>query len=342
MPHNPLSIFHEILFLGFRPWYNRALPDAKFKELVREVSSEVYNHQPKYKVTFSNPLNAKRKYYSLIVGNAAIQFLNYLKKEVDDALNDKERVYLVMRQGINPLSQKLRELNNIIEERQLQWSEIKGTAHLSKEDAAKADEAFIMQLVKYNLLFLYLEIQDTFTQFLNDDALTKEELHQKFFTEAELQPKLIADATPINLPTPASQIKANPDEIIFERKAFDFRDSLKGVLSYDNVVKNKQRFAAFEEELFLHNIIDKDYNFIDDHGNKQLLAAAIITITQKKYFAERNFVKLKPMQPVEIRKFIDHRYNASIDKQFRNWNNNLDALANFLDNHYWITHLPLG
>ena len=340
MPNNPLSVFHDLLFLGLRPWNNRSLPEAKFKELVREVNNEVYNHQPKYKVAFSNPLNAKRKYYSLIIANGAIHFLNHLKNEVDAALNDNERLYLVAQQAIKPLAQKLKEANNIIEERQLHWSEIKGTAHLSISDAAQADEAYIIQLVKYNLLFMYLEIQNSFPQFLNDDALSADELHQKFFTEQELQSDIIINADQINLPTPASQVKADPHAITFERKAFDFNDPPKGVLPYTKVVRNEQRFAAFEEELFLHNLIDKDYNFIDDHGNKQLLAAAIQAIIAKNYFLERNFVKLRAMQPVDIRKFIDHRYTTSIDKQFRNWSNDTNALAQFLDNHFWITNLP--
>ena len=342
MPDNPLSVFHDLLFLGLRPWNNRSLPEAKYKELVREVTNEVYNHQPKYKVAFSNPLNARRKYYSLIITNGAIHFVNYLKNEVDAAFNDNERLYLVAQQAIKPLAQKLKETNNIIEERNLHWSEIKGTAQLSNADAAQADEAYIIQLVKYNLLFMYLEIQNSFPQFLNDDILSADELHQKFFTEQELQPGIITDAELINLPTPASQVRADPNVITFERKAFDFREPKKGVMSYDQIIRNSQRFSNFEEELFSYNIIDKDYNFNDNQGNIQLLAAAIQVAIKKKYFSVKNFIKGGDLKPREITKFIEHRYNQNMDKQFRIWNNNPDALAKFLDNHFWITNLPVG
>lgn len=342
MADNPLSVFHEILFLGLRPWNNRTLPEAKFKELVREVTNEVYNHQPKYKVAFNNPLNAKRKYYSLIIANGAIHFLNYLKNEVDAAFNDNERLYLVAQQAIKPLAQKLKETNSIIEERKLHWSEIKGTAQLSNTDAAQADEAYIIQLVKYNLLFMYLEIQNSFPQFLNDDALSKDELHQKYFTEQELQSGIITDADQIHLPTPASQVKADPNAITFERKAFDFRETKKGVMTYEQIIRKGQLFSSFEEELFSHNIIDEDYNFIDNQGNIQLLAAAVQEAIKKKYFSPKNFIKGGDLKPREITKFIEHRYNQIMDKQFRLWNNNPNGLAKFLDNHFWITNLPIA
>lgn len=339
---NSLSIFHEIFFLGLRPWMNRDWREDKYKELFQAETQEVFNHQPLYKIVFNKPLNAKRKYYYLLATNGTIHFLNDIKTNIDDALNDNEKKYIIIQQALKPLSQKLKEINTLIEERNYQWDAIKGTAQTTKSDSNVADEAYIFQLIKYHLLSLYLEIQNVYLQFLKDDAYTDEELHQKFFTEAIFQTGIITNADNIHLPTPASQVKADPNAKTFERKAFDFRDPKKGILSYDKIIRNEQRFSAFEEELFTHNIIDANFNFIDAHGNKQLLAAAIHTAISKKYFSERNFEKKTPLKQVDIRKFIDHRYNASIDKQFRTWGNDANALAQFLDNHFWITNLPVG
>jgi hypothetical protein len=342
MPNNPLSVFHEILFLGLRPWNNRSLPEAKFKELVREVNNEVYNHQPKYKVAFSNPLNAKRKYYSLIIANGAIHFLNHIKKEMDAALNDKERIYLVMHQSLKPLAQKLKEANNIIEERQLHWSEIKGTAHLSSSDAAQADEAYIIQLVKYNLLFIYLEIQNSFPQFLNDDALSADELHQKFFTEQELQSDIITNADQINLPTPASQIVDEPLQKELEPRAYDIRGEKKGILPYQYIIKNQRYFTAFESKLFAEEFIDDQYNFIKKGNTIEALAAIFVELYHKNYFNKFYFHNGKKItKNVDIRKFLDNRYNVNTDQQFRKLLNNPKLHKEYIQIRPWIKNLPV-
>lgn len=342
MPNNPLSVFHEILFLGLRPWNNRSLPEAKYKELIGELANEVYNHQPKYKVAFSNPLNAKRKYYSLLIANAAIHYLNFFKKEMDDAFNDKERVYLVAQQAIKPLAQKLKETNSIIEEKQLHWSNIKGTAQVSSIDAAQADEAYIIQLVKYNLFFLYLEIQDSFTQFLKEDALSKDELHQKFFTEQELQPDIITDADQVNLPTPASQIVDEPIHKILEPRAYDIRGEIKGILPYQYIIKNQQYFTAFESKLFDEEFIDDQYNFIKEGNTIDAIAAIFVELYHKNYFNKLYFHNgKKETKNVDIRKFLDNRYNVNTNQQFRKWLNNPKEHKEFIQIRPWIENLPV-
>ena len=51
---------------------------------------------------------------------------------------------------------------------------------------------------------------------------------------------------------------------------------------------------------------------------------------------------MKAIKDVDIRKFLDHRYQTNLDKQFRNYRQNAEALAEYIDSQYWLTSLPLG
>src|SRR5690606_33960864 len=107
-----------------------------------------------------------------------------------------------------------------------------------------------------------------------------------------------------------------------------------------SIIKDSGRFSRFEEELFSHELIDENYNFKNQHGQIQELAAIFQTLIKKGYFNKRQFPKNKEIKPVDIRKFLDHRYNSNTDKQFRTWANKPDELADFVGSKYWIDKLP--
>lgn len=174
---------------------------------------------------------------------------------------------------------------------------------------------------------------------MKEEAISEEELHQQYFSEQAPSKSLIIEAVKLNLPLPASQVTAKPQTVQSEAKAFDFRPEKKGIISYDAIIKDSGRFSRFEE-LFLHELIDENYTFKNQHGQIQELAAIFQTHIKKGYFNKRQFPKNKEIKPVDIRKFLDHRYNSNTDNQFRTWANKPDELADFVGSKYWIDKLP--
>jgi hypothetical protein len=138
-----------------------------------------------------------------------------------------------------------------------------------------------------------------------------------------------------------NRIDSEIQDALFCSLNFDFRNEKKGVFSYKQMIKNSSRFAQLEEELFNNGYIAKNYQFSDNHGQKQYLAAYYHQLIRKGYFNNRIFPENISNTNLYIRKFLDHRYNTNVDKQFRNWDNNQNALVDFIEKDYWLDHILL-
>lgn len=337
---NDFPLYHDILFLRLKPSANRELSDIKFKELLLSLPKEHFSFQPAYEVDFPKPLNAMRKYYFALIENEAIRYLNTINNIFSIPDSDAEKKFWIHNTLTKKLAQKLKETSKIITDNKFYFDLLQPLAKQKISDARTLDEAYILQYLKHTLIRLYIEIQETHEAYLSEDAITEEELHETFFTEPEPYKSLLVEAVKINLPKPASQFVAKADEPPFNANKSDFRGTKKGVLAYDAIIKDARRFSLFEEELYVNGYIDKDYNFKPDYGNKDDLAAISHILIKKGYFNKRIFPKNVELKPVEVRKFIDFRYNASVDKQFRNLNDKPDLIAAFIDSHYWVEKLP--
>jgi hypothetical protein len=334
-----LELYHKILLLELRPWTNREVTEAKFKEMLQKVKPQHFVFQPIYEVDFPKPLTAKRKYYHAIIENEAIRYLNNFHQIIEGCLNDKERKYWVHTTLTKVFVPKLKEVSKIIDDNTYTL-ELVSSGAKSKADKNTLEEAYIIQHVKYQLIRLYMEIQETYKAFLKDDEMPEEELHQVYFTEEAPSKSLLIEAEKIKLAKPASKVEVKESTDSIRILKSDFRDPSKGVLDYNTIIKNSSRFASFEEQLFLHGYIDKDYNFYNKHGQIQELAAIYHVMINKGYFSPKDFNKNKMLKPLDYRKFLDHRYNAKTDKQFRTLGNEPEKVAEFLEANYWLENLP--
>lgn len=70
------------------------------------------------------------------------------------------------------------------------------------------------------------------------------------------------------------------------------------------------------------------------------MALVYAAMVYKKYFKKRDFNKLKDITPLEIKKFLNHRYNTNIDREFRNVVNDKNLIAQFISDNFWIAQLP--
>lgn len=294
-----LETINRILFKDLRPWLLNKEPQVKFKMLLSELESVKQRFQPAYEVDWLKPVSARQEYFKLLIENDVIAFLNHFYGEMSNTTNEKERAYL-----INKQIKQIKSLNLDL-------------AYLLNSVPSSKDSEFVLQFLKHELVRLYLEVM---TEEKNPNQIIEpEDLYQAFFFENAPNPALILDAPPIEIDKPLIQIQSQKQEDSFVPVLDDVRPEIKGIHSYDKIIKNPKRFAEFELSLYQQGFIDEEYNFTHTHGLKNELAAIYHELIEKDYFLPRDFEKLKELKPRDIRKFLDYRYNVNLDKQFRSY-----------------------
>ena len=193
MSHN-LELFNDILFLNHRPWKFGNQSDLKFKQLLLEVKKEYYTHQPNYEVDFIKPLSGIRKYYHAIIEYEAIAYLNDLHSEINAALSDNEKSYLVHVALTKLISQKLKETAQVIQERDFTLEQFDIKPQNKKVNTNIADESYVLHLLKHHLVRLVMEIQDSYQEYLKEDVLTADEIYYTYFNEAAPEIAYIIEA----------------------------------------------------------------------------------------------------------------------------------------------------
>ncbi len=336
---NTLELYNDILFLNHRPWRIGWQSDLKFKQLLLEVKKEYYSHQPNYEVDFLKPLSNIRRYYNAAIEYEAIKYLNDLHSEISVALSDNEKSYLVHFALNKLISQKIKETAQVINERKYTQEQFDPKQKSKITETSIADESYILHLLKHHLVRLMMEVQDSYPDYLKEEALTPDEIYYKYFNEAAPERPYIIEAEnyPNTNQSPQPQQKETKPALNAIRD--DIWEQGKNIYSYNQLVKNPSRFAQVEESLFDKGLIDSNYHFTDKHGKKKYLAAFYQQLIRKGYFHKRMFPGNIEVKNRDITKFLDHRYRTNIDKQFRLWDNDQEELLKFIEKDYWLDHI---
>ncbi len=335
---NELTLFHKILFQELRPWVKSTEQEIVFRETLKDISSESYQFQPIYEVGFIKPLLPFRKYYHRLIESESIRYLNFVIKSVNEADNYNEKKYWVNTTLNTKIKDKLNATAQIIIQKDYDIDLLTPSKDKKITSSTNEDETYVMHFLKSNLVWLYLEIQEHFKDYLKEDYISEEELYEIYFREPAPSPSFIFPSTVQTL-SQAKQIVEKPKEE-FKVIRGDIKLYSKGVLSYSDIIKNPSRFADFEEKLYKNGLLTINYKYLESHGTRQLMAAIYHQLIRKGYFNERKFNPNRPIAPIDIRKFLDNRYECNLDTQFRSWNNKLTDLLQIIEKHYWIDSLP--
>lgn len=339
MSHN-LELYNDILFLNRRPWTFGKQSDIKFKQLLLEVKKEYYTHQPNYEVDFIKPLSNIRKYYHAIIEYEATSYLNHLHSEVSGAMNDNEKSYLVHYALTKLISQLLKEVNLIIQERGYTSEQFDLKQKSEPTSSTIADESYILHLLKHHLVRLIIEIQHSYQEYLKEDTLTPDEIYYKYCNEAAPEKAYIVEAENYPNTNQTAQPQQKENKTPFKAIRDDIREKGKNILLYNQLILKPSRFAQVEEELNDKELIDSNYKFTDKYGMKKYLAAYYHQLIRKGYFRKLIIPGSTEVKNRDITKFLDHRYCTNVDKQFRNWDNNQKELLEFIENNYWLDRIP--
>ena len=259
---NQTKILDDILNQGLRPWLEKNSLDDKFAPKLRSLKDTSTDYPFRYEINFLRPFDNKTKYYSKLILNtvkADVERLynliieddteNLIRYWLDDTLNKR-------------LKTRLKDIGKLIKEKDFQLVYIDPKkASIELGQAHKAN-TYIIQLLKLAYMQLYLEIQDAFSNWIDDKLVIED-----FYTQLLLEPvpneqflteiqtiEIEATEKPVRKQTPPpavnsfhsftyKQINTNPE------KVSDLCSSLKfnNLISQDTTVPNFKRVFTNSE-----------------------------------------------------------------------------------------------
>lgn len=175
---------------------------------------------------------------------------------------------------------------------------------------------------------------------MKEDYISEEELYEIYFREPAPSPSFLFPSTVQSISQTKQIVLLEKPKIVPKVVIGDLSPAPKGILSYEDIIKDSTRFAEFEGKLHDKDLIAVDYKFKNKYGQKQLLAAIYHQLIRKSYFYERQFLPKRKITDLDIRKFLDNRYSCDLDKQFRNWANSKTELVELIGSHNWLDNLP--
>lgn len=335
-----LALFDEIIYKSLAPWLDINNPDEKFTALITEIESVKPEFQPLYEINFHRPFNDKTRYYQKLIVNASNAYCNKIYRLIKENDNPKLHKYWKNNLLDKKLPTRLKDIAKIIQEKNY-WLDYINPRRISFEiDTNHKSETYIIQLLKIAIIRIYLEIQSFFPFISEEDKLIEEDFYTCYLNEHIHEIMFLKEAPKtIDLKTEEVKPQGNIPPI-FNPALDDIRVVKAGVPLYHYIIKNPQRFASFEEKLFGNDYINMDYSMKDTHGLKNEMAIIYHLLIDKGYFKKFNDLEKKPFKTRDFIKFLDYRYNANLDKQFRTYEKKTQERAIFVEKHYWLFTLP--
>jgi hypothetical protein len=324
------DIINDLIYV--KPVSKDERTDLQFNENIKKIQKQYPIATPIYEIEFKKPLTPIRKYYSELLKSFITKKLNEI---ITNSKSDKleEEYQYLYKSNENEIKQYFHFIREHISNNQLSEDLFK----TSSKDK-KSDEAYVIHFMKYNCIMLYMELQDRFKGKAEFEEMDLEEIQETYLYEES--PKEIV-IKPYDGITIQYTEKVKQDAKAFRPIKGDLAHRIfnEKIIAFDELIAKKDQFSILESKLNENNIIDENYNFIPNKGNKQLLAAFILQIKNKGYFNEFVFPGRKPIKDSKITDFFAHRYsnNSDADKEYRNFKGK-QALKfkQLVDNTYWL------
>ncbi len=310
-----LHTYHSILFLELRPYRHRERLQDYFKKLLAGFGHTHYQYQPLWEVKFLPPYSPKLSYYQRLISNEAAAFFNQLNRMMQQATDEEQKTYHVYTAMNKVVGEKLKQTASEVNRLDYSLSNVLPGSDCRLKNPVHAEESFIFQLLKLHLIALYLNIQDTFGDFVQEDKYDEEGMYFVFFGEEKPELSFLQKAEAIVIPIiPA--IRNVKRQFVPVHDDHQSRMLTKMDYSY---VRNAERFAEIETRLYEYEIIDEDYHFIKNkkQRNHTLLAAVYQELIDKNYFRRNILKSTDKIKDNDIRQYLDARYATDTSQQFR-------------------------
>ena len=313
------------------------------EDLFASLLSKTKKKEPQfphlYEIEFIRHFNNKTNYYSRYIHNATNSYLDNFK-EIMDTAEILEQKYLINDCLKKMLPTLLEDTGKQIQLNKYDLEYINPHKANFQLDIEYKNKTYIIHYLKLSFIKIYLEIQEQFKDLLPDESLLEEDLYLQYLKEPVPQKSFLKETQIIEVSNTLGVSPQGNKKPEFNAIKDDNRPPKKGVLSYFDLIRNQIRFATFEEKLFANDYIDHKFEYCGKHGYLKQLAIIAHHIIEKNYFHKFNNTTKKVIVDKEITKFLEYRYNANIDKQFRELASKPTERANFTDKHSWIINLP--
>lgn len=159
---------------------------------MQTASKENYAQQPLYELSFGKALTPKRKYFFALIDNEARRYINAIHGLMKDASNENEKKYWIHNTLTKKLKDKFTETEKAITANQFFFSVIDDRQQTPKQK----DNAYVIQLLKFELIRIYIEIQNGFSAYLKEDPLTETDILTTYFQSEEAPAKSFIISAP--------------------------------------------------------------------------------------------------------------------------------------------------
>ena len=338
-----LATLKEILFDKHRPWLQDDKSEDYFKSQLLELKEAPVTSGSSFVIdAFPRPFNSKTRYYKRFIDNELQKLLQHYFEEIVTETNQQVLKYLALTILERQLKTLFTDLSRIIIEFDFSPSYIDFKKTSLAQDADHKASTYIIQYLKQAFIQLYLEIQLKLDKIVQEPLtlediylqLLNETLPEKIFIkEIEIKEEFIPEA--IEKPDVSKPQKPETDFIPIKDEVPHARPSK---LNY-SIIRNPNKFAEVEMNLYLDGIIDIDYYFIKNKArqNSTKLPAIIHILIRKNYFHKRIYGYKKEITPKLICQYFESRYNVKMDQQFRKLTD--EKISFFSDKYRWIDQL---
>ena len=296
---------------------------------------------PRYEIIFKKKaFSEKRKFYVKLINSETIVRFNRLINALDVLSTDEHLKYLYHKYH-KDFTTYLRHISNYIKENDLSENQF-----INPSNSHKADESYIVFYLKANAILLFLELQERFHKYSDIDYLNEDDIYEAYFNEKPPTTKDVIAYSGESIKT-AKKLTKKGNSFNPIKGDLSFRQPDEKLLAFDQIIASNKadNFMRLEAQLYDNGIINNEYNFVTDKGNKQILAAFILKLYKTGYINQRVFSKNKPAKEIKgpaITKFFTNRYgaNSNANKEFRNFQlSQKHKYDKIISSYHWLDQI---
>jgi|GEM_PF-726004 len=247
-------LFERILRGDLRPWLEGNKLDEKFAGLTAGVKMISPNFQPLYDIEFDRCFNQKTKYYNKLIVSEANGYCN----RIIDLIRGEDDLRIIQYLLSNILKKKLRTLlmdvGKLIRANDYDIKYINPYKSDFGIDTDHKSETFIIQLLKTALIKVYLEIQEAFKTYVQqEEYLETEDLFLQGLSEAIPEQTFLKKR--IQLAANNIEVKT----IVIHAPAAE--ELVLCSFTYHQFIKKGENLIDLRDNLIKNRFIDKNTSF---------------------------------------------------------------------------------
>ena len=311
---NPLATFSSIIESDNSPWRRSHLPDAKYRQMLAALPKQLLKRQIEYVPAFLPPLVPIQQYYTRLIENAFTEYLNEFLTLMEGATIDPERNYYVTTALEGEMNQQLQDIADCFAKYDL--PNVTDPSELEKLRAPTGNnnDAFIINVLKFHLLAIVLNIQDLYPDFTTTLPKGYSDLHLYYFYEALPDGFFVAPPASYIAQQPAA--KAAKKAPAFEPIMGEIEGRKIGHVSFEDLIKSKSLLGKMESHLIELKYLTTQYNLTDKpkKGVKREVCALILEMERRDGFKKHFFCNNKKTEitSAHILSFFNIRYQTDL------------------------------